>query len=171
MRAAAFRSRVANLKLPRRIDAKAPQMGCVVIPQYDAKSARQKTQQDLFYADSVLLRCIRLVFDESYWLRENMLVDTRLDKLEPPCTLANFTAMQNASMEAVKARLHTVWLPAVEAIVTQELGGDAAPLSNASSKCGTPSEHISVADLSPPVPHMPAPDMNTHARRLCGRPS
>ena len=55
-------------------------------------------------------------------MRETLLLSTRLDKLDPPSSLANFSTVQTSTLEGVKARLLTGWLPGVEAIVTQELG-------------------------------------------------
>ena len=61
MLAPAFRNKIRPLKLPRPVVPVVPELGCVEIPHADAKGARQRMQENLFHADAILLRCIRMV--------------------------------------------------------------------------------------------------------------
>ena len=73
---AAYRRTVAPLRLPTPAKAEVGESGTVPIPApaMEYKDARACVAGALFAADPVLLRCFRLVADESYWLRETRCV-------------------------------------------------------------------------------------------------
>ncbi|KAL3912453.1 MAG: hypothetical protein SGPRY_008335, partial [Prymnesium sp.] len=129
-----FRNKIRPLKLPRPKVKEIPEKGCVVIPEAKAKEARKRMQENLFFADAALLACIRMVFDESFWMRETLLLSTQLDMLEAPSSLENFLTIQvtsppthhnpiNAStLETIRLKLLTNWIPVVETTVQHDLG-------------------------------------------------
>ena len=77
--------------------------------------------EHLFSAQPALVRCVRGVFHECFPMRSQLLVDEEVSKLEPPCKLVNFVALQAAKCESVNANLRSVWVTACEAIILQEL--------------------------------------------------
>ena len=121
MRSAAFRATVAALKLPTATAAHVPEMGTVESFTAAFKAAHKAVAGALFAADPVLLRCVRIVFDESYWLRTESLLESRPDVLNTPCDLKHFLEVQATKTEEVKARFTQLWTPAVEAVTQQEL--------------------------------------------------
>ncbi|KAL1514588.1 hypothetical protein AB1Y20_003682 [Prymnesium parvum] len=122
MLSAPFRNKIKPLKLPRPKVKPVPEQGCVVLPETETKDARKCMQDNLFHADATLLACTRMVFDESYWMRDTLLLSTRLDYLDPPSSLSNFVTVQSSTLDSVRTKLLTSWVPGVESIVHQELG-------------------------------------------------
>ena len=121
MREPAFRNRLAPLRLPALPERLSRARGTVAIPEHDYASARDAVAGGLFTADPVLLRCVRAVFDESYWLRETVLLVTSPASLDTPSSLDLFMQKQTARLEEIRARFTTLWTPAVEQIAQQEL--------------------------------------------------
>ena len=77
--------------------------------------------QHSFHADEVLLRCMRLVVNESHWMRTSLLCEPELNVLMPPCTLDNFSSVQTAALFKAKSTMEHMWVPSIENLLMQEL--------------------------------------------------
>ena len=121
---AALRRKVAPLKLPPPPPPPGPARATIDIPEraLEYAEARRDVESTLFSADPVLSRMFKLVRDESFWMRETVLLLHEPQQLDPPLATSLFVQQQSAKLDEIKGRLTAMWLPAVEQHVQQELG-------------------------------------------------
>ena len=117
----ALRSKVAPLRLPDPVTKTVSEKGTIDIPAHDYAASRAAVEATLFQADQTVSKCIKLIHDESFWLRETTLIVSDAGQLDTPYKLELFLQVQAAKLEEIKARLNNVWIPAVEAHIQQEL--------------------------------------------------